>query len=560
MQDRPYQQILESQIFASWQGGNRDVLLCLPCGGGKTYIQSRIVQQFNQPTAIVAHRNELVSQLSLSLANLGIKHGLVASKKSIKNITHRHYDKYRRSFYDPESLIKVGSIKTYLSRQKFLEPWARHVRLWVQDEAHHVLKENQWGKGRELFPSAYGLGLTATPTRTDGKGLGRNWNGIFDSLIEGPTMRQLINAGYLSDYRLITPINDLDLSDVGINNAGEFQRDGLRTAIQRSRVVGDVVEKYIEYAHNKLAVCFADSIENGTAIARRFNDAGIRAEIIHGNTDENLRYNLLERFERREIKVIVNVDLFGEGTDIPAIECVIMARPTMSLGLYIQQFGRALRLMLDNPGKIGIIIDHVENYVRHNLPDSIRVWSLEGRTGGRRRARDPDLIPLRVCLNCFEPYQAHLVACSHCGHRPEPASRSMVQHVDGDLIELDAETLRKMRGEIDRIDQPATAMENWMLQHGYSEPIAKRTGINHRKRQLAQGELREVIAYWGGVQRHKGMSDQEIYRLFYIKFGMDMMSAQALNTSDAMKLKEKIQNDNNSGMVRPVEFAAASVI
>lgn len=544
---RPYQTTVEANIFDAWHKGHQNVLCFLPCGGGKTVVNASVVRKCNVPTAVVAHRRELVHQLSMAVAAVGIRHGIIGSKQTIKHIIDGQHHEFGRSYYDPESPTKVGSIGTFISRQKANERWASHVRLWCQDEAHHVLIENQWGKGRALFPNAFGLGLTATPRRTDGKGLGRsgkvlNGCGVFDHMVEGPSMRDLIDMGMLTDYRLIAPPTDLDVSDVLVSSStGEYQKDGVRKAIKRSHITGDVVTNYAKYAAGKLAVCFADSIENGTTIARRFNDAGIRAEIITGDTDPFLRYSLLQRFKRREIKVIVNVDLFGEGTDIPAIECCIMARPTMSLSLYIQQFGRALRLLKDKVH--GIIIDHVENWKRHGLPDATRVWSLDGREKGSRSKFDPDVIPLTDCPKCFEPYEAVKSFCPHCGHKPIPDPRGGLETVKGDLIELSPAMLARMRAKADYIDRAPSEVQAKLLRDGASMAVAGGAAANHRKRQEVQGQLRGAIALWAGIQRHNGRPDSESYRLFYLRYGVDVLSAQGLDSQDARKLTEKVQND-----------------
>lgn len=554
MQLRDYQAHDEYRILSAWQAGKRNVLYVLPCGGGKTRVASTVVTKTKTPTGIVAHRRELVLQLSHALSDLGIRHDVVASKKTKTQIQESQFQRYRQTFYDPSSSVKVGSINTFLSQKKNLARWAQNVGLWVQDEAHHVTRENQWGKGRDLFPNAYGLGLTATPIRSDGRGLGSHASGVFDDMILGPSMRDLIDQKYLTDYRLISPITDVHLEDSDVSSStGEYKKEAVKNAIKRSHVIGDVVTNYRKFAAGKLAVCFADSLENGLAIANRFNGERIRAELISGETEEGLRYNLLRRFENREIDVIVNVDLFGEGTDIPAVECVIMARPTMSLGLYIQQFGRALRLM--DGKKHGIIIDHVENWKRHNLPDANRVWSLDDAPKGSRRKADPDLIPITRCTNeeCFETYEAYRIECPHCGHRPEPASRSSIKHVEGDLVELDPAVLKSMRGDIHKIDLDPNDVWKAVKNSGQPKYIADQVAKNHVKRQDAQSDLREAIATWGAIHRNMDFIDRESYRLFFQRFGIDVASAQALSTKDANALNEKVRHDCNRLLVTPME-------
>jgi len=236
----------------------------------------------------------------------------------------------------------------------------------------------------------------------------------------------------------------------------------------------------------------------------------------------------------------VNVDLFGEGVDVPAIEVVSMARPTQSYGLYVQQFGRGLRIM---EGKEeALIIDHASNVVRHGLPDMERDWSLDSR-GSSPRAKNPeDEIPLRYCVNCTQPYERTLKFCPHCGHYNEPAGRNKPEYVDGDLTELTPETLAEMRGEIDRTNESPFAVGDRMRFAGAPEAAIRGAMKNIGNKQQAQAALRESISWWAGIQRHRGRTDSESYRLFYFCFGIDVMSAQALGRPDAIKLATRINN------------------
>jgi len=247
-----------------------------------------------------------------------------------------------------------------------------------------------------------------------------------------------------------------------------------------------------------------------------------------------LRAAIMQKFKRREILQLVNVDLLGEGVDVPAIEVVSMARPTQSYGLYSQQFGRALRPM---EGKThAIVIDHVNNVIRHGLPDRARIWSLERR---ERRARGipDDAIPLRVCLNtrCMAVYPRTKPKCPNCGHVNIPVARSTPEQVDGDLLELDADVLATLRGEIDRIDSAPKVPQ-------HLDPIAQKAVVNtHTARQKMQQELRASIAQWAGYQRAMGSGDSEIYRTFYHRFHTDIGTAQTLNVKMADSLNQKIK-------------------
>ncbi len=270
-------------------------------------------------------------------------------------------------------------------------------------------------------------------------------------------------------------------------------------------------------------------------IADAYNAAGVPAAVVTGETPDNIRTNLLDRLARGDVKQLVNVDLFGEGMDCPALEVVSMARPTQSYGLYVQQFGRVLRIL---EGKThGLVIDHVGNVVRHGLPDAPRQWSLSAPEGKRRGASDPDVMGLTACTECFRPYERNRTACPYCGAVPTPTERSKPEHVDGDLIELDPSMLAQMRGEIDRVDGGP------LIPRNASAPVAISIKNRWEARQEAQSHLRDCISTWAGVWKYgHGEDDREIQKRFYLTFGTDVMTAQTLGVSEASALTEKIRS------------------
>jgi DNA repair protein RadD len=483
MQLRDYQKNIIDAVYQAWAKGAKNVLVQLPTGAGKTIIFSHAIANFKEWAIAIAHRVELVSQISLALARHGVYHNIIAQKNSIKEIIALHMFDIGKSFYDPNAPRIVAGVDTLVRMSENSNSWFRKIKLVIQDEAHHVLRGNKWGKAAELFPNAVGLYPTATPCRADGRGLSRNSDGIIDVMIEGRTMRDLIRDGYLTDYRIVAPPNDLDLSNVNITDSGEFSPEKLRRAVHKSQIVGDVVNTYLKFAPLKLGVTFAVDVESATEIAARFKFAGIPAEVISSKTPDLLRATIMQRFKNREILQIVNVDLLGEGVDVPAIEVVSMARPTNSYGLFVQQFGRALRPM---DGKMrALIIDHVGNIKRHGLPDKKRIWTLE-RFERRAKSNVNNIIQIKICLNpeCMSAYESIYKKCPYCGFYKPPARRSTPEEVDGDLTELDENTLLLLRGEIKKIDDIPRV-------NPYQDPIIQRSIINkHRARQKAQQVLR----------------------------------------------------------------------
>jgi len=441
----------------------------------------------------------------------------------------------------------------------------------VVHNCHHVLINNKWGKAVDMFPNAIGLGVTATPDRADGHGLGRRYDGVFDTMVEGPQMRALIDMGYLTDYRVFAPPSDIDLTNVTITASGEYSPEKLKKAVRKSHVVGDVVTHYLRIAPGKLGITFADNVETATDIAREYNRRGVPAAVVSANTPDAERVAVLRRFKARELLQLVNVDLFGEGFDLPAIEVVSMARPTQSYALYCQQFGRALRLMIsdilsgvwdtysdaqrrafiaESIKPHAIIIDHVGNVVRHNLPDRPRVWSL-ARRDRNRKLKSEDDIPVTACPACTAVYERITRTCPYCGHTAEPTFRSGPEYVDGDLTELDAQTLAMMRGDVVRVDRSLDDARAEMLAN-HVPHIGIQAGCKrHTKRQEMQAALRASIAWWAGFQRAHGRNDSESYRRFYFKFGIDVLSAQALNTNEAEALAERINTELGKSVTLP---------
>ena len=531
---RPYQRKLSDDIHDAWGAGARNVLAVAPTGSGKTVLFSDTLAKHNGAGVAIAHRQELVGQISLSLASFGLRHRIVGPRNVIKLILDDQRTTFGRTFYDPNAPIAVAGVDTLIRRGSSLNGWMGQVTLWVGDEGHHWLAENKWGKAAGMFPHARGLLVTATPERADGKGLGRHAHGLADAMVIGPTMRDLIMEGYLAEYRIFAPPSDLDLTPVRTAADGDYNRDDLRGAVRKSHIVGDVVGHYLRIAPNLLGVTFATDVETAQDIANQYNAAGVPAAMVCAKTPDADRNRLIREFKARRIMQLVNVDLFGEGFDVPGIEVVSFARPTMSYAVYAQQFGRALRPL---PGKKhGLIIDHVGNVTRHRLPDAVRAWSLDARERGTRANRDPDAIPVTTCTSCFRVYEAITATCPYCGHKPEPVSRSRPEHVAGDLYELDPAALAALRGEVARIDGPV------QVPMGLTGLAAKGLTARWRERIEAQGVLRGHIALWAGHRKAEGMGDSEICRRFYFRFGVDVLTAQTLGRADAERLTAEISD------------------
>jgi DNA repair protein RadD len=414
----------------------------------------------------------------------------------------------------------------------------------VVHNCHHMLADNQWGKVASLFPNARGVGFTATPSRADRKSLARSQGGVFDAMVKGVTARQLIDEGYICDYRIIAPPSSINRETLRVGSTGDFTQKGLSSAREKSTITGDCVRTYLRYTPGEQAVVFAVDIAHATELTEAYREAGVTAETVSSKTPKAIRKSVMDKFERGIFNVLVNVDLFGEGLNVEGISVVQMARPTKSFPLYVQQFFRALTAA---DGKhLGTIIDHAGNVAYFGkffgLPDAYNGWKLEADEFGRRGTRDETLIPVKTCVECFMAYPGTATECPFCGHKPEPEGRDRPEQVEGDLVELTPAMLAELRAAVSdldaRLDMPA-------IPHGANQIVTK--GIKNRAaaHRSAQDELRDAIALWAGIWRERGEADRVIHKRFWFRFGTDILTAQALGARDAESLTLRIKESYN---------------
>ena len=404
----------------------------------------------------------------------------------------------------------------------------------VVHNCHHVLRDNKWGKAAQLFPKANGLYVTATPLRADGKGLGRHADGLFDELIIGPSMRDLIRMGSLTDYRIFAPPTDIDLTNMVYGADGDYSRPELVKRAKKSGIIGDVVSNYEKYCEGMQTVVFTVDVEQAHDIAKAFEARGICAVALSANNTDKERQDAITAFRRKEIRVIVNVDLLGEGFDCPAIEAVIMARPTASYGLFVQVFGRALRLL--DGKQFGLIIDMVGNVKRHGLPDAPRQWSLDRREK-RGKSDANDGAPVKTCPECMGVYQVGPTRCPYCGHAAiATGGRGELVVVDAELRELTPEELAQLRGEADKLTR------EWAIPQGASKSQAMAI-YSHNKTVRAQAELRDAVALWAGALRASGFTDDAIHVMMHRTYGTNVSALQVMRPKEAGELTERIMND-----------------
>lgn len=561
---RPYQQKLRDDVEHHWAMGAKNVLAVLPTGGGKTALFSTIMADEPHASCAVAHRQELVSQISLALARNRVRHRIIGPQSVVKMIVRLHMEEVGASYYDPSSRTAVAGIDTLVRRGDQLASWLPTVKLWVMDEAHHVLIDNKWGKGTSMFPNARGLGVTAWTKRADGMGLGRHADGVMDALAVGPTQRELINMNHLTDYKLFAPKSDFDRSSLTkavSKTTGEISAHESAKAVgtsslvahaEKGQVIGDVVRTYRKLLDGLLTITFAPDIATATLLEAEYNAAGIPAKLVHGGHDDEVRYQALRKYRNREYLVLVNVGLFGEGFDLPAIEAVQDVAATESSQSFVQRAGRMLRPL---PGKKwGIYVDHVGNIARHatvvHYPDGSRVEIAHGEPSldrrERRSAGKSEIADTRTCNTCTGTFPRFLDACPYCGEPiPAPAQRSSVEFVEGVLYELDSNVLESMRREMLGASIQPQEYRDRLVQQGVPHIGVLANIKRHTQKLEVLQNLKDVAALWAGYERAAGRSDNEIHRLFFLTFGVDIYTCQTWKSEPMQSLIDRINIIND---------------
>ena len=390
---REYQTDLINGVREAYRQGKRRPCIVLPCGGGKSVIAAEIAKQTTRRgnnVLFLVHRKELCDQIRRTFSRWGVD----------------------------MSLCDVMMVQTACRKTRKLRPPA----LIITDENHHCLAAS-YQKIYEAFPAARCVGVTATPCRLNGGGLGD----VNDALVEGVTARWLIENHYLAPYLYYAP-SVADLTGLKINR-GEYKAADSERKLATVTVFGDVIRHYKELAPGKQAICYCSTISHSEQMAAAFRKAGIEAAHIDGTTPAAERSRIVESFRRGATDILCNVDLISEGFDVPDCSCAILLRPTKSLTLFIQQ---SMRCMRYREGKTAVIIDHVGNYTRFGMPDDDREWSLEGAKAGRDKVKAVDI---KICPHCFAVMRPGTMICPVCG-MSLPKQKREVMEQDAELIQV----------------------------------------------------------------------------------------------------------------------------
>jgi superfamily II DNA or RNA helicase len=427
---RPYQDRLYYGLLREARAGHKAILAVLPTGGGKTVVASALMQnclEKGRKAWFICHRDFLIDQTSGTMTQFGLGHGFIAAGRA-EGVTDA-------------MCVSVDTLRSRLHRTTV------RPDLVIWDEAHHSRAES-WQRVWDWFgPGVVHVGLTATPQRLDGRGLGpvAGKAGGFTAMVEGPTTAELMRLGMLSGYRAFAP-GKIDLTGVR-SVGGDYDPHQLSEAVEKSVIVGDVVQHYRDRAAGLRAVYFAVNIGFSKRLAQAFSAGGIPAVHIDGTTPSIERVAAARALATGRVKVLVNCAILGEGFDLAAvagmdcnIEAVGLVRPTQSLALHLQQIGRALR----PKAQPAVILDHAGNVHQHGLPDDERFWTLDGKK--KNAARKTTVKTCEACLG-VSPINATVCVC--CGQPFVKTPRLGPDHVDGQLVEIDPkERARRMMQEV----------------------------------------------------------------------------------------------------------------
>lgn len=412
---RNYQRETIDKVYQSMRTGHHRIIVQQPPRTGKTIIMSEIARRTtlkNNHVLFLVHRKEVLEQAISTFKQQEVNMNL-ATMGMVQSLT-RHVD----TLPEP-SLIFI-------------------------DEAHHALAQS-YRRIIDIFPNAYILYFTATPIRTGHDQLDQ----IADDIIVGKSIKWLTEHHFLAPFYYYG-LGDIDRSKLRKSN-GDYSSQSMDEAISH-QIYGHIVQQYQRLANGKQAVVYCHSIESAKKVTEQFSKVGISAAEIDGDTDSQVRDELVQKFRGQQLTILANVNLFTEGVDLPNVDCVIMARPTSSLALYLQF---SMRCLNPRKGKTAIIIDHVDNFLTFGLPNSDRDWRQAIQTRDKRKKKlnvgGPTICQCKYCFGIFYRAEMQDNCCPLCGHKLE-SDRKDYQVVNVDLQEIKAnEAIKHRKAMVQRI-------------------------------------------------------------------------------------------------------------
>lgn len=443
----PFQFEAIDDITTAAAHGARRILLQAATGAGKTIIASNIIRHATSNglnVLFLAHRRELVYQCSRKLESFGVPHGVLIAGDP----------------WDPTRLVNVASIQTLHSRtvrrKRIAFPKADLV---IIDEAHHLNSSKTWQDVIDAYPEAFILGLTATPINRRGRGLGH----FFDEMVCCPSILWLIENGYLVPPRYFVP-SLVDLKGLRVV-AGDYVESDLEERMDVPKLIGDIVENWAKFGEGRQTLVFASGVKHSLHLADAFKKVGISSAHVDGNTPSEERDQILSDFREKRVQVLCNCAVFTEGTDLPEAACLVFARPTKSLLLYLQVAGRVLRTF---PGKKdAIILDHSGVLYEHGQIAQDWVWKLDYGEGDVRKETERTVKMPRgiTCENCKCAYFSRL-DCPECGWKPVMRGKELNTY--GEYLQA-----------LDEIENPPPVDEKtfYLMLLGYCAEKGKKPGL-----------------------------------------------------------------------------------
>ena len=462
---------------------HRRVILQAPTGAGKTaialHMMSQTVARGNDAMMLV-HQRELLSQTAAAFWREGLQHGVIASGIAKTRKPMRAH------------LAMVQTLRNRIDG-------VREPGLIVIDEAHRSASKT-YRDILDRWPSAYVVGLTATPRRTDGRALD-----MYEAIVRGPSIRSLIEHGWLCDYEIYAAaIDGADGRGVARRGA-DYDRQGLATALGDATIYGDAVGHYKRQTPGKRCVVMCASVDLAYKTRDAYRDAGVPAECIEGSMTQAQRDGIIERFRLGDVRVVTNMQLLIEGVDIPGIEVVQWLRPTLSLIVWMQGNGRGFR-PAEGKDRL-VILDHAGNFARHGLPDDDREWSLDGRMQIVATDDDGDL-RLASCAKCFRVYPPGAPNCPYCGHVNETRERRELQRVEAELQRVEREQVAAKREQTRRMQRRAISIEDLVALFASQEsrdPAARAAFVfaGRDRRKPTRAEFERAYNAWRDIRDAK---------------------------------------------------------
>jgi superfamily II DNA or RNA helicase len=431
---RPIQEHAIERVREAFAHGASAVLLQAATGYGKTLVAcaiARLAVGRGNRVLFLAHQDILLRQMSGKLAEFGVPHGTIISG-------HRP---------NPAAPVQVASVQTMVRR---VLKRRYDFELIAIDEAHRSVSPT-YRAVLAAIPGARVLGITGTPQRLDGRGLGKQYGGLYDTLIATESVAQLVQLGYLVPPVYYASKAVLDLSQVKVR-AGEYDSEELSQVVDTPVITGCAVTHYQQYAAGLPVLTWCITVKHAEHTAAQFNAAGIPTAVLSGKSRAEVRERVLARLARREILNVCFAQLLIEGVDVPAIRALIMLRPTKSLTAYLQVCGRGLRTdPKDASKKSCIILDHAGLAFTHGLCNEPRHWSLAGRPKGKRKERDTlQLTQCRSCFLIFELKDRTNDDCCPACDTPLERAREGPKTVDGELAEITEDAAGRVRRALAR--------------------------------------------------------------------------------------------------------------